>query len=454
MEQRPAPARVLGGIDATCVVIGAIIGVGIFFTPTSVAKLAATPDAGVILLPWIIAGAIALAGALAFAHLGRRWNGPGAQYQILRDVFGPCPAFLFVFCNATAVQAGAIGIIAVICTNNLWIAAGKDAPTDYRLIVSSLILITGVTATNILGVRWGSRLQNFTVFAKVATLLLVGLLAATWTGQPAPLTADAAKAALTPADKSILAGVLAGLVPALFSYGGWQHALWISGEVKDPSRILPRAIIGGVTIVIAVYLLANASYLRLLGPQGVAASSAVAADAVAAVWPDLGKRIIAGAVGLSALGVLNAQLLSGPRLIQSMAADARFFKPFARISPSLGTPIAAILLMATTAIALLIAAGADGVDRLLTGVVFIDTIFFVLTGAAVFAHRASADRSTITSVAAALFVLGELGVLVGAYLDEKTRAAAWIGLAWIGVAAVLYFARFSRASAPGRSNAG
>ncbi len=439
------PARVLGGVDVTCVVIGAIIGVGIFSMPHSVAESAARPEAAIVLLPWIVAGVIAMAGALAFAHLGRRWNGPGAQYQILRDVFGPGPGFLFVFCNATAVQAGVIGIIAAICTENLWVASGRVAPEGWPLIISSVILIAGVAVANMLGVRWGSRLQNLTVLAKLATLLLVAILAVAWTGEPVAATV----VERLPGAKSVLAGMLEGLVPALFAYGGWQQALWISGEVKSPRRTLPRAIIGGVTIVVAFYLLANWAYLRFLGPEGVAASKAVAADSVAVMWPNYGRQIIASAVALSALGVLNAQLLTGPRLIQSMAADGRFFAPFASISARFGTPLAAIVLMAVTAIVLLVAVGKDGVDRLTTGVVCIDTIFFLLTAAAVFTRRASAERSALTSAAATIFVLGEVGVLVGAlYLSQETRAAAWIGLAWIGAAAVLYFVRFSEVRQP------
>jgi APA family basic amino acid/polyamine antiporter len=245
--------------------------------------------------------------------------------------------------------------------------------------------------------------------------------------------------------------VLAGLVPAFFSYGGWQHALWISGEVRDPRRNLPIGIVGGVVIVVIVYLLANWAYLKLLGHAGVAQSGALAADAVSAAWPNVGRRAVAAAVGVSALGVLNAQLLSGPRLIQRMADDGRFFRVFALVSGRFGTPAPAILLLGCMALVLLLGAGEKGVDRLLTGVVFIDGVFFVLTGAALFIlrHR-DADPATRTSafaypVAPVLFVLGELGVLVGAYADPTVRDAAYIGAAWIAAAIVLYLSAFRRA---------
>jgi len=236
-------------------------------------------------------------------------------------------------------------------------------------------------------------------------------------------------------------------VPCLFSYGGWQQALWISGEVKEPHKNLPRSILGGVLIVVAVYLLANWAFLRLLGAPAVASSKALAADAVAVVLPGLGRRLVAAAVAVSAFGVLNAQLLTGPRLVYGMACDGRFFTPFARLSTRFGTPQAAIALLGLTALALLLAAGPGGIDRLLNGLVFIDGVFFALTGAALLVLRrrglaGGSFRVPGYPVIPILFVLGELGVVAGAYLDPSVRGAAFIGLAWIAGAALLYALRF------------
>lgn len=436
-----APARVLGPVDAGCIVIGAIIGVGIFFTPSRVAAL--TGRGGLALTAWAVAGFIALCGALTFAQLGARYYAAGAQYEILRDAYGPLPGFVFVFCNATAIQAGATGIIAIICIKNIAAAAGRGTPGEVALLGLSSALIVVLMAANIAGVKAGSAIQNITVAAKVAALLAVTGLAVWWAppmAEPGPAVASA----LSP-----VAGVLAALVPAFFSYGGWQHALWISGEVREPRKNLPRAIVGGVVLVVVVYVLVNWAYLRLLGVGRVAESGALAADAVGAVFPGSGARVIAGAVAISALGVLNAQLLSGPRLVYGMARDGRFFSPFARLGRA-GTPWAAILLIGLMAIGLLWAAGEKGVDRLTTGVVFIDGVFFALTGAAVFKKRIGGSagdggfRAPGFPVVPALFVLGELGVVVGAYLARDTRQAAVLGLAWIAVAVVLYAGLFAR----------
>lgn len=435
------PARVLGPFDAGCIVIGAIIGVGIFFTPSRVAALTGT--GGLALAAWGLAGFIALCGALTFAQLGARYHDSGAQYQVLRDAYGPLPGFVFVFCNATAIQAGATGIIAIICINNITAACGAGALESGPLLALSSALIAVLIAANIIGVRAGSAIQNITVTAKVIALLAVAGLAVAWArpGEAAPRALDGA---LSP-----VAGVLAALVPAFFSYGGWQHALWISGEVKEPRRNLPRAIVGGVVIVVLAYLLANWAYLRLLGVGGVASSKALAADAVSTVMPGLGARLIAAAVAVSALGVLNAQLLSGPRLVYGLARDGRFFGPFARLSRA-GTPWAAIVLIGGMAIALLWVAGEKGVDRLTTGVVFIDGVFFALTGAAVFKKKIGgtagdgSSRAPGFPVVPALFVLGELGVVVGAYLAADTRNAAVLGVAWMVGAVLLYLAFFRR----------
>lgn len=451
-RSRPAqgPARVLGLFDATSVVVGAIVGVGIFFTPSKVAAL--TGSSGLALAAWGLAGFIAMCGALTFAELGGRYHASGAQYEILRDAYGPFPAFLFVFCNATAIQGGSIGIIALVCAFNLLEAVGHGSAAglaDGSVLRLAVGLILAVTVANLLGIRWGSRIQNLTVAAKLAALLaVVGL--ALWAPLPSPAPPAAPPApSLGPAG-----GLLAALVPCLFAYGGWQQALWVSGEVKEPRRNLPRAILGGVVVVVIVYLSANGAFLALLGVSGVAGSKALAADAVAVVLPNLGRRLVAVAVAASAFGVLNAQLLTGPRLVYGMARDGRFFAPFAKLSVRFGTPAAAIALLGLTALALLLAAGPGGVDRLLNGLVFIDGVFFALTGAAllVLRRRPGADPEAFRTpgypLVPLLFVLGELGVVAGAYFDPSVRSAAFLGLAWIAAAALLYRLRFHREPEP------
>ena len=442
--------RVLGPLDATCVVIGAIIGVGIFFTPRQVAEIAGSGQ--LALWIWVIGGGIALLGALTFAELGGLYPRSGGQYAMLRDAWGTLPAFLFVFCNATAIQTGAIAIIAVVCAQNLGIAAGGSLDGGMLTVVAVVLILCLLTA-NALGVRWGARIQNLTVVAKVATLLTVTVLAAVLgSGGGAVDQANDAVSGVVRA--GVVGAIFAGLVPALFSFGGWQHALWMAGEVRRPRRNVPRAIVGGVLVVVIVYVLVNWAYLRLLGYDGVVASTATAADAVAAVWPGTGKRLVALAVAVSAFGVLNAQLLSGPRLVYGMARDGRFFRPFAQASERFGTPVAAIVLIGGLSLVLLVAASGRVVELLLTGVVFIDAIFFVLTAAALLVlrrRRPSARRLVrvpFYPLVPLLFIAGELGVIAGAALVPDMRAAAVIGLAWI-VAGTVCYVLFFRGSQAG-----
>ncbi len=298
--------RELGLFDAVCVVVGAIIGVGIFFTPSKVAALAGSP--GAALLTWAVGGGIALLGALTFAELGSLCERSGGQYEILRDAYGPLPAFLYVFCNATAIQAGSAAVIALVTAQYLGKAVTGAVPGESLLTLLSLLLILGLVLANTAGVRWGARVQNFTVLAKTATLGLLVLAALLFgggrSGEPVGGTG------ISPST-SLLAGLFAGLVPAFFSYGGWQHALWIGGEIKNPRTNVPRAIIFGVLLVVAVYLLANWAYLHLLGFEKTAGSAALASDALGALWPGAGERVTAAAVALSAFGVLNPDYSPG-----------------------------------------------------------------------------------------------------------------------------------------------
>ncbi len=435
-SQSASLKRVLGPLQATCIVIGSVIGVGIFFTPSRVAAVAGS--ANLALLAWGIGAVIAMLGALCFAELGGLYTGSGGQYEILRDSYGPLPAFVFVFCNATAIQAGATAIISVVCMNNLGVLFRGAPPSDAVLPIGASLLIVGLAAANVLGVRFGAGIQVATVFAKVATLIVVSGIAVFHTASP-----PGAAAGATPLTHPVVA-IAAALVPVCFSYGGWQHVLWIAGEVRDAQRNVPRAIVGGMVVVAIVYVSANWAYLALLGHAGVASSKALAADAVAVVWADGGRRLIAGAVALSAFGVLNAQLLSGPRLVYGMATDGRFFAPFAKVHRRFNTPYASIALIGGLALVLLWAAGAAAIDRLTAGVVAIDGLFFALTGFAVIVLRKKL-RTAVCPVhtpgypmVPVLFGLCELGVVCGAFLNADVRQSAVIAALWVAGAAILY----------------
>lgn len=439
--------RVLGPVSAACVVIGAIVGVGIFFTPSQVAESAGSGQLAII--AWCLGGVIALVGALTFAELGGMYPRSGGQYEILRDAYGSPPAFLFVFCNATAVQAGAIAVIALVFAGNLSVLVmGRTSlPTETMQIAVVSIIVLALA--NIAGVQWGSKIQNLTVATKLAALLVIILAAVFFSTPHAIPQAVPSKPVL-----SVWSGLFAALVPVLFSFGGWQHALWIAGEIKDPQKNIPRAIIGGVMVVIAVYVAAAWAYLDLLGFAGVANSETLAADAIDRVWPSYGSRVIALAVSISAFGVLNAQLLSGPRLIMAMSRDGKFFSPFGRVHHEAGTPHMAILLLTALGLVLLLSGGSDGTSKILTGVVFIDSTFFVLTGFALLVLRwrkPSATRPVrvpFYPIVPLLFVLGECAVIAGSLLDQNVRESSYIGMVWIVGALICYVIFFRNYNEP------
>lgn len=449
-SQAPAPRalrQVLGLWDATCVVVGAIVGVGIFFNPRDVAAISGSATAA--MAAWCVGGVIAWLGAITFAELGRLRPVAGGQYHVLRDAFGRAPAFLFVFCNLTAVQAGGVAIISIVCAQNLAVALHGAAPTDAWTLVVATLLTWVLVGVNVLGVRSGAGLQNTTVVLKLVAIAAIVALAIAFPSAAAPAAAPGGARDMT------FAGLFAGVTLTLFAYGGWQQSLWMAGEIRDAGRTLPRAILLGVAIVVIVYLSVNAAYFHLLGYAGVRDAKALAADAISVGSHGLGRRLAAAAVTVSAFGVLNSQFLSGPRLTWAMARDGAFFAPFARLSRRFATPVAAILLLGVLATLLTLGLGLARTDQLTTGVVVVDAAFFALTGLALpillrrdAARGGRAWRSTVAIAFATL----ELTAVVGSLLQKDVRIVAFTGLGWIAAAALTWMLFFARRPAAARGD--
>ena len=363
-------ARRLGLFSGTMAVVGGIVGGGIFRTPAAVAERLGS--SGAIVGVWLAGGAIALAGALCFGELGRRRPRAGGGYVYLRETWGPLPAFLYGWALLLVIATGAIAAVAVTFADYTLSLAGL--PPSYGVPVA-IAAIVFVSLVNYLGVRPGAILQNvFTVLKllALAVLIAVGLAAA---GTTAP-----AEAAATPG----VLGFGAALVPILFTYGGWQQTNFIAEEMVDPARELPRALVLGVGIVVLVYLGANLAYLRVLGPAGLAASTAPAADTLGVVVGPVGGRLIAAGIAASTFGFLNLVILVTPRVFQTMAADGVFFDRLAVLHPRYRTPAAAIGLQAFWAILLTLS---GSFAQLVDYVAFADWIFFGLTAAGLFVYR-------------------------------------------------------------------
>ena len=454
--ERPTYARRLGPFSATMVVVGGIIGAGIFLNPAIVAQRVGS--AGLTLAVWGIGALIALAGALCFGELGSRRPRAGGGYVYLREAFGPLPAFLYGWALLLVMATGAIGAVAVTFARYTVALAGWDAAVTVPLAIGAIVL---VSAVNYVGVRPGAVVQNiFTVLklAALAALIVAGLVAIAG-GHQAPAVAEAARPATAGA---LVRAVGAALVPVLFAYGGWQQSNFIAEEMIAPERNLPRAIVLGVIIVVAVYLLANVTYLSALGAGGLAASSAPAADTMERLAGPLGKTLISAGIALSSFGFLNLVILVSPRVYQAMAADGSFLPQLARIHPRYRTPTAAIVFQCAWAV-LLTLSGSYG--QLLDWVVFGDWIFFGLAVAALFVYRRREAREPVSGgaggggvaagedryralgypVTPALFVVAAAYVVVSSVLANPRNAVYGTLLLLAGVPVFLFWRRRSGA---------
>src|SRR5688572_28972933 len=411
-------------------VVGGIIGSGIFFTPAEVAR--ALPTGGWILAVWAIGGVVALAGALAYAELGAMMPHAGGAYVYIREAFGPLAAFLCGWMTLLLISTGALAAVAMGFSGYLERYVDL-APVGGRIGMAALtISILGLT--NYLGVKPGAAVQNILTVAKIVALgalIVAGFVLWASVGDPAPVLSP------PPPRDTLVAGFAAALVAVLFTIGGWQQLNMVAGEIKRPEWTIPRALTLGIAIVIAIYLGANAVYVHVLGRDGLAASAAVAADtAVRLVGPIGGTLITLGAM-LSILGFVNVVLLGNSRIPFAMARDGAFLAAAGRIHPRFGTPHVAIAIMVVWSLVLLFGTRGD-LGALLSGVVFADWIFFGLGGASVLVlrrKRPDASRpykSLGYPVLPALFVIAAAVGVVSAYVAAPRTSLFGTGLLLAG----------------------
>ena len=430
-------ARRLGLFSGSMAVIGGIIGGGIFRTPAAVAERLGSPSA--IVQAWVLGGIIALAGALCFGELGRRRPRAGGGYVYLRETWGPLPAFLYGWTLLLVIATGAIAAVAVTFADYALALAGLPPDLGVPVAVAAILFVSGV---NYLGVRPGALLQNLFTILKLgalAALVVAGLAAADVAQPPAA------------AGPPLPAGLGAALVPILFTYGGWQQTNFIAEEIIDPERTLPRALLLGVAVVVAVYLLANLAYLRVLGAAGLAASTAPAADTLRVVLGPAGGTLIAAGIAASTFGFLNLVVLVTPRVLQAMAADGHFFPRLAELHPVRRTPAAAIGVQAVWAIVLTLT---GSFNQLVDYVAFGDWIFFGLTVAGLFVYRSRERRSGAPPapgfrvpgypLTPALFVAASAYVVASSVAANPRNALMGAGLIALGVPAYAWWTRASR----------
>jgi APA family basic amino acid/polyamine antiporter len=419
-------------------VVGGIIGSGIFLNPALVAERVRTAE--LTLAVWVLGGGIAMIGALVFAELGARRPLAGGGYVYLRDAYGRLPAFLYAWTLLLVIATGAIAAVAVTFASYTGALLGFGHAAQLPLAVGAILFLSGV---NYVGVRPGAITQNVFTVLKLGALAILIVAGLTLT------SALPIHESLPPLDRGeILFALGAALVPVLFAFGGWQQTNFIAEELIEPEQNLPRALIAGVAIVVAVYLLANLAYLRTLGVAGLAASSAPAADSMGALLGPTGRGLIATGIAISTFGFLNLVILVSPRVYQAMARDGLFFPSLARLHPRYRTPSGAIVFQGAWAVGLTLT-GRYG--DLLDYVVFGDWIFFAAVASTLFVFR-SRERGGFEETKLRFrmpgfpllplaFMLAALYVVVGSIQSNPANALKGTALIVLGVPVFVFWQR-------------
>jgi len=434
MNPDPELKRKLGLFDAAMIVSGSIIGSGIFMNSSECARFLQTSSQ--LLLVWIIGGVIALLGGLCFAELGAMFPRTGGQYVYLEKAFRPWCGFLFGWTLFSTIQTGAIAAVSYTCARFI----GTFIPmSNGATILLAVALIWGLSLVNFLGIRPGSLVQNVFTTLKIAALfglILIGLLGKDRSLPLGPIFP-------TGFNLDILSALGLALMPALFSYGGWQNLNYVGGEVRNPSKNMPLAILSGVSLVVAVYILSNFVYVRALPLEAIQGSTKLAADTVEAMAGPWGGRFISLAIIVSTFGITNVFIMAGARVYYVMAREKAFFPVAARLHPRYGTPGASIFLQSLWASVLLLS---NTYGQLLQYVTFGDWIFFALTALALIALRRKAPdlprpyRVWGYPVVPAGFFLISAAVVANVFISSPAKSLAGTAII-LGGLPPFYFSR-------------
>jgi APA family basic amino acid/polyamine antiporter len=419
------------------IVMGGIIGAGIFVNPSVVARQVHTPF--LVLGAWLIGGLIALIGAFVYAELAVLRPRTGGQYAYLRDAYHPIVAFLYGWTLLLVVQTGGMAGAAIIFGRYFRELSGLAVPE--QVVAAGTLGV--LTLINCFGIRAGSNVQSALMLTKLAAIAL--LIGVGWivVGPAAPDLTTRAPA--TANEGNALAGLAAAMVPVLFAYGGWQTATFVSGEMRNPRRDLPRGLFIGVAGVIVVYLLVTYVCLRALGVTGLANTTTPASEVMRQALGGRGAKIIACGIAVSTVGFLSQSILTAPRVYYAMARDGVFFKAVGRLNPRTRVPAAAIVLQGVWAA---IVAMTGRYEQILNYVVTIDVLFFGLTGASLLVFRARARRAGTEEaegemvrvpwhpLTTSLFVLACWGVAISTLVRFPQNAG--IGVVILGIGALVY----------------
>lgn len=417
--------RRLGVWSVTAVVVGTMIGSGIFRVPAATA--ADTGAAGAMMLIWVLGGAVALFGALALAEVAALFPRAGGMYVYLREAYGPLTGFLFGWLSLIIIPSGCAAIALVFAEY-----LGRLLPaleSQVRPVAAAVII--ALVGCNCRSVGFGASIQNLSTLAKVSAVLL--LTAAAFALGRVGGGAWAASSGLTPTTWS---GFGLGLVTVLWAYNGWQDGAALAGEARDPRRSMPRALIGGNLAVTGVYLAANAAYLQILSMDEMSRSPLVAADVAVRLFGSIGDRLIAALVCVSTFGALNGVLMIYSRVFFAMAEDRLFFRAVAAVHPRYATPYVALLLLGGLSVAYL---ASRTFEQLIETFILGSLPFWALVvGAVIVLRRKRPEldrpyRAVGYPVIPVIFVVAMLALMLNSLYQHPGATMASLGAVLAGV---------------------
>lgn len=424
--------RQLGLFSAISVVVGITIGSGIFRSPAGIA--ARLPGPFPMLLVWAVGGLFALCGALTLAELAGALPRTGGYFVFIREGWGRLPAFLYGWTELIIIRAAALGGISLTFAEYSVRGLGFDpsiAPYDSYAHWTAAVALAVIAMVNIVGLKWGALVQNVTTVAKYGSLILIILLALVL---GLPQTGGNFTPAVPAGSWSVSAFGFA-LVSVLWAYDGWGDLTKVGGEVSDPRRTLPRAIIIGTLAIIVIYLLANVAYLSVLTVDEMSSARLVAADVAERLVGPVGVLFVSIAVMVSTFGSANGSLLTGPRIFFAMADDGLFFRQVAKVHPKFKTPYVAIAMAASIGIAFVLL---RSFEQLADIFVTASLVFYILSVGAIFRLRRRPDwnpsmRVPLYPLTPLLFCGATLFLLANALLDPVQR---WPTIGVLGVVAL------------------
>jgi len=362
-------------------VMGGIVGSGIFINPYVVAQRVHTPE--LILAAWILGGLVGVGGAFIWAELAATLPAVGGQYAYLREAYHPAVAFLYGWVLLLVIQTGGMAAVSITFARYFVVLTGVQA-REWVIAAAALLALTLI---NCFGVKTGGRTQSALMVTKIVAISALVTAGLAFTGRHVSITTAAEQ-------KWSLSSFGAAMVPVLFAYGGWQTANFLAAEVKEPRKNLPRGLLLGVFGVVVLYLGVNWVCLRSLGPQALAATTTPATAVMRIALGQRGAMFIAAAISISTLGFLSQSILTAPRVYFAMAEDGLFFRAIAWLDPRTRVPVVAIVLQSvwTMVIAL-----SGRYEQILNYVISMDFLFFGLTATTIFVFRRRAAQGEMSA---------------------------------------------------------